>query len=120
MDDTLKRTFPAYEGGPGIEVTRPTDGQMFVLALSREGGSLAEQTRLVRRLMKVLEALTGTEQWDRVIEVAVIDGSMSPMDLVTFAQSIFTFDWSADETDETAEAPAERRVQTATDSADSV
>lgn len=117
MDDTLKRTFPAYEGGPGIEVTRPTDGQMFVLALSREGGSLAEQTRLVRRLMNVLEALTGTEQWDRVIETAIIDGSMSPMDLVTFAQSIFTFDWSADET---AEAPAERRAQTATDSADSV
>lgn len=98
MDDTVTRKFPAYKGGPEIEVSRPTDGQMFVLALSREPSSGQEQLRLVRRLMKVLESLTGTEQWDRVIETAMIDGSMTPFDLVGFAQTILQFDWSGDET----------------------
>lgn len=97
MDDTLKHTFPLGSPPAAVSVTvsRPTEGQMFILAMSRETAEGAERMRLIKRLIRVLETLTGPDQWDSVIETAMISGSVTPLELVDFAQKVFVFDWAA-------------------------
>jgi hypothetical protein len=98
MDDTMKHTFEiATDAGPPLTVTatRPTEAQMFVLALSRESVEGTERMRLIRRLMRVLELLIGQQQWDDVIETAMLEGRMAPTELAALAMRIFTFDWAS-------------------------
>ena len=104
----MKHTFEvATDAVPPLTVTapRPTEAQMFVLALSREGGEGTERMRLIRRLMRVLELLIGQQQWDNVIETAMLDGRMAPTELAALAMRIFTFDWASLEKAQDTPAP---------------
>lgn len=94
-DDTLKHRFRLGETGPHLEVSRPTESQLFVLALSRQSADGGERLRLVRRLMRVVEAVVGSSQWDDVIESRMIAGTLDPNDLVDFSQAVLGFDWAA-------------------------
>lgn len=76
-----------------IVVSEPTDGQLFALALSRTSKD-ADRARLVQRLIRVLETLTGPEQWYDVIEDALIGGTVSPEQLVKLASDVFEFPWA--------------------------
>lgn len=90
MDDTLKVEFPL--GDFKIVVSEPTDGQLFALALSRTSKD-ADRERLIRRLIRVLEMLTGPEQWYDIIEDALISGDLTPEALVKLASDVFEFPW---------------------------
>lgn len=92
MDDTLKVEFPM--GDVKIVVSEPTEGQLFALALSRTSKD-ADRARLVQRLIRVLEMLTGPEQWYDVIEEGLISGTLTPESLVKLASDVFEFDWKA-------------------------
>ena len=104
----MKHTFEIEtDAGPSLTITatRPTEAQMFVLALSRESVEGAERMRLIRRLMRVLELLIGQQQWDNVIETAMLDGRMAPTELAALAMRIFTFDWASLEKAQDTPAP---------------
>lgn len=96
MDDDkkLKAEFPL--GDHMIVVTEPSPGQLFALALSRNAKDTdADRTRTVFRVLKILEALTGPEQWYGVIEDAMISEEISADQLLGMAMKVFEFDWSA-------------------------
>lgn len=90
MDDKLKVEFPV--GDLKIVVSEPTEGQQFALALSRTSSD-GDRTRLVQRLLRVLESLVGPEQWYDVIETALIEGAMSPEQLVKLGGDVVSFPW---------------------------
>lgn len=92
MDDSLKVEFPM--GNLKIVVSEPTDGQLFALALSRKSND-QDRTRLVTRLIRVLEALTGPDQWDDVIEAALLGGTLGPEAVIKLAADVLEFDWAA-------------------------
>lgn len=93
MDDTqqLKAEFPL--GDLMIVVSEPSPGQHFALSLSRTATD-QDQERLVRRVLKVMEALTGPEQWYGVIEDALISGTVTPAQLMDLAARVLQFPWS--------------------------
>lgn len=90
-DDKLKAEFPL--GDLMITVREPSPGQMFALSLSRTGND-ADMERTVRRLLKVLEALTGPEQWYGVIEDALISERITPQQLMALSTKVFEFKWA--------------------------
>lgn len=92
MDDDkkLKVEFPLGEFK--IIVNEPTEGQLFALALSRTSKD-SDRVRLVTRLIRVLEALIGPEQWYDVIEDALLGGTMDPEAVVKLAADVFEFPW---------------------------
>jgi hypothetical protein len=95
MDDNkLKAEFPI--GTSTVVVTEPSPGQMFVLALSRKPQSddAASVEKVVRRLLRVLEALTGEQQWYEVIEEGMISGEITPEQLTRLAVEVVQFDWA--------------------------
>lgn len=92
MDDILKVEFPV--GDLKIVVSEPTPGQQFALSLSRTSSD-TDKNRLIKRLIRVLEALTGPEQWYGVIEDALISGEMEPDALVNLGVAVLNFDWAA-------------------------
>ena len=107
MDDTkLRAEFPI--GKRTVIVTEPSEGQMFVLALSRRpaDGDAAATEKLVRRLLRVLEALVGDDQWYNIIEDGMISEEISPDELVKLAAEVVRFDWSAHRPDLPQEDPA--------------
>lgn len=93
MDDTqqLKAEFPL--GDLKIVVSEPTPSQLFALGLSRKSSD-ADQAHLVRRLCRVLEALTGPDQWYDVIEDGLISGEISPTQLIEMASAVLEFPWA--------------------------
>lgn len=93
MDDTqkLKAEFPL--GELKIVVTEPSPGQLFALALSRNSTD-TDMERTVRRLVKVLEALIGPEQWYGVVEDALISGQVTPQQLLAMGGSVLEFPWN--------------------------
>lgn len=93
MDDKLKAEFPL--GEHMIVVTEPSPGQLFALALSRNAKDTDEdRTRIVFRVLKILEALTGPEQWYGVIEDAMISEEISADQLLGMAMKVFEFPWA--------------------------
>jgi len=93
MDDTTQRAaFPF--GDTDLILTRPTDSQIFALALSR-AGSDAETGRTVRRVLRVLEKLAGPEAWEGVVEEALIEGTVHPEELMRVAEELVKFPWDA-------------------------
>lgn len=100
MDDSsrLRAEFPLGTTATVI-VSQPTDGQLLVLALSRQPEAHDEKgsLRLVRRLLSVVEALMGPDTWDRVVEDGLVSGSLSVADLMELIQSIMQFEWKAPE-----------------------
>lgn len=103
MDDKkLKAEFPL--GDLKIVVTEPSDGQLFALSLGRVSSD-GDNSRLVRRLLRVLEALTGPEQWYETIEDALIEERITPEQLIRMADDVFRFPWK--EHREPQEVPAE-------------
>jgi len=91
MDDTTQRAaFPF--GDTELILTRPTDSQIFALALSR-AGSDAETGRTVRRVLRVLEKLAGPEAWESVVEEALIEGTVHPEELMRVAEELVKFQW---------------------------
>lgn len=97
MDDTTQRAaFPF--GDTEVILTRPTDSQLFVLALSRTGGSQADQERTVRRILRVVEKLIGPDAWADVVEEALIEGHATPEDLMRVVEALLKFDWNEGET----------------------
>lgn len=107
MDDKLKAEFPL--GNHMIVVTEPSPGQLFALALSRNAKDTdADRTRIVFRVLKILEALTGPEQWYDVIEDAMISEEISAEQLLGLAMAVFQFPWAEhhapDPTDYTLQA----------------
>lgn len=105
-DDTLKVAFPV--GGSEVIVSRPTEGQMMALVLSRNPTTHEENVRFVRRIARVLESLMGAEQWDNVFEDQMISGAISASALGDLASDVINFDWTAHEKSvtEPAAAPA--------------
>lgn len=97
MDDNtkLKAEFPI--GPRTVVVTEPSSSQKFVLALSRKPADddVEGREKLVRRLLRVLEALVGSDQWYDVIEDGMISEEISPEELVQLASQVLRFDWSA-------------------------
>ena len=95
MDDDkkLKAEFPL--GNHMIVVTEPSPGQLFALALSRNAKDTdADRTRIVFRVLKILEALTGPEQWYGIIEDAMISEEISAEQLLGLAMAVFQFPWA--------------------------
>lgn len=95
MDDTLKAEFPI--GKATVIVSEPAPGQKFVLALSRvpeETDDVAKE-RLMRRLLRVLEAIIGEQQWYDVVEDGLISLRIQPQDLFALALDVLQFDWAA-------------------------
>lgn len=91
MDD-MRVEFPVTDT-VSVTVTRPTEGQMLALALSRKPEAREDQMRLVKRLARILEALMGQEQWDDVFEGKMIAGEIPAQALGDLAHDILTFDW---------------------------
>jgi hypothetical protein len=104
MDDTARMTreFQIGEGDNAITVTasQPTTDQLFVLAMSRTTGNPQSHHRIIQRLLRILEALTGPEVWYSKIEDGLIDGRITTADLMKFADSVLFHAW-----DETEPAP---------------
>lgn len=98
MDDSPRprAEFPLGTTATVI-VSQPTDGQLLVLALSRQPEAHDEKgsLRLVRRLLSVVEALMGTDTWDQTVETGLVSGSLSVADLMELIQSIMQFEWKA-------------------------
>ena len=108
MDDNkLKAEFPI--GKCTVIVTEPAPGQMFVLALSRQPAPEDEvgREKLVRRLLRVLEALIGEQQWYDVIEEGMITEQIAPEELVKLAGEVLRFNWSEHRTAEHIEEAPE-------------
>lgn len=97
MDDTSRTRveFPIGTTNTYVTVKEPTDGQRLVLAISRapKNGDTEGGTALVRRLFRVLEALTGP-QWDSVIEDGLINEQFTVMDVVDLIEAVVRFDWA--------------------------
>lgn len=103
MDD-MRVEFPVTDT-VSVTVTRPTEGQMLALALSRKPEAREDQMRLVRRLARILEALMGQEQWDDVFEGKMIAGEIPAQALSDLAQAVLSFDWAAASTPEPLSEP---------------
>lgn len=104
MDDDkkLKAEFPL--GDHMIVVTEPSPGQLFALSLSRTNKD-ADRARTVVRILKILEALTGPEQWYGVIEDAMISEEISADQLLGMAMTVFEFPWAEHRPQDTAPEP---------------
>lgn len=98
MDDStrLKAEFPLGDKLKIIAL-EPTPAQHLVLGLTRapKDGDGDAIMRLVRRLFGVIEALVGKDAWYDVIEDGLINGTISEMELVTFARDVMNFDWAS-------------------------
>lgn len=98
MDDStrLKAEFPLGDTLKIIAL-EPTPSQQLVLGLTRvpKDGDHEGILRLVRRLFGVIEALVGKDAWYDVIEDGLINGTISEMELVTFARDVMNFDWAS-------------------------
>lgn len=77
-----------------VTMTRPTEGQMLALSLSRKSGNREDNFKLVQRIGRILEALMGPEQWDSVFEEGLISGEIPPQAFVQLANDVLQFDWS--------------------------
>lgn len=95
MDDReVKVSFPV--GGTEVIVTRPTQEQIVVLALSKPPSKDDPKAllRLVKRVTGVMEAVMGSEQWDSVVEDGLICGTLKVSELFDLVQDVITFDWT--------------------------
>lgn len=104
MDDNqIKVSFPLGSGDFEVMASRPTEGQMFVLALSRKpaDNDPQGQFKMVQRVTRVMESLVGAEQWSR-IEDALLTGEITVMELMSLVGSIMKFDWTLGAQEETA------------------
>lgn len=95
MDDntTLRAEFTI--GDHKVTAAHPTGEQLFVLQLTRQAQSAKEGVRTARRLVRILEALLGQDQWDSVMEAGLIDGSITVEQMMELAREIFGFNWSS-------------------------
>lgn len=97
MDDTtrIQVEFTVRGSDDTFTVSRPTDGQLLVLAMSRrpvegDGEALA---RLTQRIFRVVEKVMGPEQWG-ILEYRMIDGDYSVSQVLSFVQQVVAFDWA--------------------------
>lgn len=97
MDDNsrLKVEFPL--GDLMVVVEQPTPEQLFVLALSRQPRTDQEQGRLVTRVVRVMEKITG-EQWYDVIEAGMIDETITVTQLMDLVGDVLQFEWTKQDT----------------------
>jgi hypothetical protein len=115
MDDNkLKAEFPI--GKRSVIVTEPAPGQMFVLALSRKPApeDATGREKLVRRLLRVLEALIGEQQWYDVIEEGMIMEEITPDELVKLAGDVMQFNWAEHRDQEPEQASPDPFVEPVT------
>lgn len=103
MDDILKVEFPIGDQGVTLVLSRPTDAQLFVLALTRQPKTDDEKMKAVQRIVRVLETLSG-DQWADVVEEGMITGTLTPLDLLGVVNDVIKFPWA--EHAKTAEAEA--------------
>lgn len=93
MDDTQRTQLIFDFNGGEITVSQPTEGQLFTLtALHKDGHDTANQMKVIRRMFRVLEHLISEEDYD-AIEEHMIDGSLTPYQVVELIQQIFSTDW---------------------------
>lgn len=108
MDDNqIKVSFPLGSGDLEVMASRPTEGQMFVLALSRKptNDDKQGQFRMIQRVTRVMESLVGPDQWS-MIEDALMADEITVMELMSLVGSIMQFDWSLGVQEEPATEPA--------------
>lgn len=93
MDDNsrLKVEFPL--GELTVVVEQPTPEQLFVLALSRQPKTDQEQGRLVDRVVRVMEKITG-DQWYDVIEAGLINEQITVSQLMELVGDVLQFEWA--------------------------
>jgi hypothetical protein len=103
MDDRIRAEFPLGDKGRTVIVSEPTEGQVLVLAMaSRPGGS---EMQMISRVVRVLETLTGAEQWE-IVEDSMISGEVSAREFLELVSSVLTFDWPSHTTPAPAEKPS--------------
>lgn len=94
-DDVLRNTFTVGTGDNtlSVSIAQPGAGQMMILAMSRTGTNTGEMSRLVSRILRVIEVLAGSD-WDK-IEDAMLTESIDPLEFMDLAKGVLMFDWDA-------------------------
>lgn len=103
MDDNTTLRAEFIIAGHTVTASQPTGEQMFVLQLTRQAQSAKEGVRTARRLVRILEALLGPDQWDSVMEEGLISGAIQVSQMMDLAMAIFSYDWSAEPKSETVD-----------------
>lgn len=95
MDDStrLKAQFPLGDSGDTFLVTQPTEGQLLMLAISREPGTGDDLGPLIRRMFAIMRKVMSQDEWQR-LEDAMIDEKYTVTELLNFVQEVVTFRWS--------------------------
>lgn len=102
MDDNETRPvveFP-FDGGY-LAIKRPTESQMMLLAMSR---ATDDPSKLIRRLLQMMEKLAGPEAWSQ-IEEKIMDEVLSIRDIVALLSDVAKYRWA--DLSKGPEAPAE-------------
>lgn len=97
MDDTrIQVEFPIRDTDHTFTVSRPTDGQMLVLGMSRQptDGDSEALARLTQRVFRVVEKVMGPEQWS-TLEFRLIDEEYSVSQVLGFVRQVVSFDWAS-------------------------
>jgi hypothetical protein len=115
MDDSTRPSAEFPLSQESVTVSRPTDSQMLVLAMSRTPaeGDAESARRLVQKMFRILESCMGSDAYFRVIEDGLIDGTLSHTDVLDLIQRIMQHDWDGDIAEEHAPAdltPEERAM----------
>jgi hypothetical protein len=107
MDDStrLKAQFPLGDTGDTFVVMRPTEGQLLMLAISREPSTKDDLGPLIRRMFSIMRKVMGAQEWQR-LEDAMIDETYTVTELLNFVQEVVTFRWS-DHSPDTIPLPAD-------------
>lgn len=95
MDDStrLKAQFPLGDTGDTFVVMQPTEGQLLMLAISREPSMGDDLGPLIRRMFAIMHKVMGPDEWQR-LEDAMIDEKYTVTELLNFVQEVVTFRWS--------------------------
>lgn len=96
MDDTrLQVEFPIRDSDDTFTVSRPTDGQMLVLGMSRQPaeGDTEALSNLTRRIFRVVEKVMGPDQWS-TLEDRMIEGVYSVSQVLSFVHDVVSFGWA--------------------------
>lgn len=94
MDDILKVEFPL--GPRTVVMSRPSDAQLFALAITRkpkDGDDPGVKLRFTERVVRFLEALAGPQQWAGV-EDDMMESRITPSELLDLFSDVTGFDWA--------------------------
>lgn len=94
MDDILKVEFPL--GPRTVVMSRPSDAQLFALAVIRkpkDGDDPGVKLRFTERVVRFLEALAGPQQWAGV-EDDMMESRITPSELLDLFSDVTGFDWA--------------------------